>query len=242
MKINLLCSVSLAAALALAGCCSSTPSAETGTIKVSAYHTEDFAPDAITWSLSVSIKGQNKDSLVTELKKRVTALTAFADSIGVPKDSLVTQQFSLDKDWTWNEGKQIFNGYQISQNITATLSDPVKASKFSEGLAHIADIEIQDMTPTVKDRQAKENKVIQLATKEATAKAQALAEAAGVKLGRVYAISDEPITQNYSRKRGVMLSTGLLNAAADGAGAGNDIFLSQKITLGSTVYIEFEIK
>ena len=98
MKINLLCSASLAAALALAGCCSSTPSAEPGTIKVSAYHTEDFAPDAITWSLSVSIKGQNKDSLVTELKKRVTALTAFADSIGVPKDSLVTQQFSLDKD------------------------------------------------------------------------------------------------------------------------------------------------
>lgn len=242
MKTALFCSISLAAAFALAGCCSNTPSAEPATIKVSAYHTEDFAPDAITWSISVNLKGQNKDSLITELKKRVNALTAFADSIGVPKDSLVTQQFSLDKDWTWNEGKQIFNGYEISQNIKATLSDPVKASKFSEGLAHIADVEIQEMTPTVKDRQAKENKVIQLATKEAAAKAQALAEAAGVKLGRVHAISDEPITEEYSRGRGPMLGAKLYSVGNEADGMNNDVFLSQKITLGSTVYIEFEIK
>ena len=152
----------------------------------------------------MNIKGQNKGSLVTELKKRVTALTIPRGFHRRSQDNLVTQQFSLDKGLDHGTRASRFSTDAGFRRTYPTAASAIRqASKFSEGLAHIADVEIQDMTPTVKDQdRLKENKVNSARDQRKPPQKRRLSpEAAGVKLGRVYAIFQRAHHENYSRKR-----------------------------------------
>ncbi len=221
-----------------------TPSVETqsdSTVKVSASHTETFSPDEIIVLLRVNLTGPDRNQLLTKLKTSVEGLTEFAESLNIPKDSLVISDFSLDKSWSWFKGKRSFNGFELSQNIKVTLPDPSKVSRFSEGLSTIADVEILSMQPMVRNQEEKENQILKTATQKAKKKAELLAKASGEDLGEVQMISDEPIIENFAP---VSFRSAKMFA---GAGGYMDIEqraapLQQKITLGSTVFIVFNLE
>jgi hypothetical protein len=207
MKRNLLVAIALSLVLAVVGLCGCT----TGTIDlnnqqegiwVSGEGKVTVTPDLATLGLGIEAQAKTvaeAQSQAAEAMERVT--TALTDS-GVDEKDIQTQYFSITQVTRWDDETQqdIVIGYRVTNTVAAKIREMDKIGSIIDVVAAAGGdyTRINSIAFSVDDPTAYYGEARQKAMADAIAKAEQMAELAGVELGKPTYISEwESYPVNY---------------------------------------------
>ena len=204
MKKYWLAAIGLALVLAIGGLCGCSGNTTTvGTIDLNSQQegiwvngegNVTVTPDIATLSLGIEAQAvtvAEAQSQATEAMNNV--MTALADN-GVAEEDIQTQYFSIDQVTRWDEetNEEVVVGYQVTNTVTVKIREIDKTGTIIDAvavaggdLARISGISFSVDDPSPYYDEAREE-----AMADARAKAEQLAELAGVELGEPTYISE----------------------------------------------------
>ena len=206
MKRRLLLPVSLGLALmlAIAGLCGCSPSNTTlGTINlnsqqegiwVSGMGEVTVTPDIVTLRLGIVAQEASVAEAQTKASEAMDkVMTALTDS-GVAEKDIQTQYFSIRQRTKWDREKEeeTVIGYQVTNKVTAKIRDIDKVGSIIDAVAEAGGdlIRIDSIGFSVDDPSVYYEEAREKAIADARAKAEQLADLAGVTLGKPTYISE----------------------------------------------------
>lgn len=157
-------------------------------------------------------------------------------SLGVDAKDITTTDYSVDPQYNYTNGNQTPNGYSVTQTLNVKLSPIEKASKAVDmATANGANV-VNGVTFTVDDNTQKqlEDKARTMAVNDAKQKAQSLAGAAGMHLGKIVDIQED---NNQPAPRPLFAAGS--GAKAESAGVPTQLPTGQS-TITSNVTISYE--
>ena len=149
-------------------------------------------PDIATLNLGVSVE---KASVEEAREAAASAMTSVIDSLkanDVAEKDIQTENFSISPQYDYTDNGRVLRGYRVNNTLSAkvreleSLSDIIDDAAGAGGdivIVNSIQFMIEDSTPLQTQARA-------LAVKNAEAKAQTLAEASGVTLGKPVTITE----------------------------------------------------
>ena len=155
-------------------------------------------PDIATITLGI----QSQELTVADAQSKASAaMNKVIDTLnadGVAKKDIQTQNFNIIKltNYDSKTGQQIFIGYQVTNTITAKIHDISKAGSIIDDVAIAGGdlIQINGINFSIEDPTSYYAAARKLAVQDAKAKAQQLADLAGVGLGNATYITENSYT------------------------------------------------
>ncbi|HZS19769.1 MAG TPA: SIMPL domain-containing protein [Pseudonocardiaceae bacterium] len=186
-------------ALALAGCAggsgstAATSAASMG-ITTRGIGTVTTTPDTVTVVVGVQTRGPSAKAALDENTSKATALINMFKSRGVAAADLQTSQLSVSPTYDPATGRII--SYEVTDQVTATLHDVHAAGGLIDAAGEAAGdaVRIQQLSFSISDDSALRAQARADAVRQAQAHARQLADAAGVRLGRMYLLTEVPAT------------------------------------------------
>ena len=197
-ELKLLClGLSTLLVITLAGCepqivTPLLPSPESRTIHVTGNGSVVGEPDIATLNLGVSAE---KASVEEARETAASAMTSVIDSLkanDIAEKDIQTENFSIYPQYDYTDNGRVLRGYRVNNTVSAkvreleSLSDIIDDAAGAGGdivVVNSIQFMIEDSTPLQTQARA-------LAVKNAKAKAQTLAEAGGVTLGKPITITE----------------------------------------------------
>jgi len=204
MKKSWLVAISLALVLAIVGLCGCTAGSTTlGTIDlnsqqegiwVSGTGKVAVAPDIATLRLGISAQEATvAEAQIKAVEAMDRVMTALIDH-DVAEEDIQTQYFSIRQVTKWDREKEeeIVIGYRVTNMVTAKIREIDKTGSIIDAVAEArGDLtSINSIDFSVDDQSAYYEEARQKAMADARAKAEQLAELAGVSLGKPTYISE----------------------------------------------------
>jgi uncharacterized protein len=158
---------------------------------------EIFAkPDIATFSFAV--EAEAVDAAGAQ-EKSATAMNAIVDYLKndgkVEEKDIKTSGYSLNPKYRWEQGictqfgcpngKQILEGYTVSQIVTVKVRDTAKAGDLISNVGTKGATNISGLSFTIDDDEALKRQARELAIKDAKENAQKLSQDLGMRLGRM---------------------------------------------------------
>jgi uncharacterized protein YggE len=149
-------------------------------------------PDIATLNLGVSVE---KKTVAEAREAAAVAMTAVIDALkarGIAENDIQTENFSIYPQYDYTEEGRVLRGYRVNNTVSVTardlesLNDIIDDAIGAGGdivIVNSIQFMIEDPTPLQAQARA-------LAVKDAEAKAQTLAEASGVTLGKPITITE----------------------------------------------------
>lgn len=195
------------------------------------------APDVAKIQLGYSVE---KKTVAEAQKDNTEKMNAFIkrikDDFKIDAKDIQTTNYNISPMYDWSDGRQKLRGYQVSQNLNVKIRDMEKVSQILEAAGNAGLNQIGGLNFEIDEPEKLRQEARELALKQAKEKAEALAEVAGVKLGKVISFS-ESANEPYPIYRGYEM------LKADGIGGGGEAPAveagSSEITVTATV--EYEI-
>jgi len=212
----------------------------TPTLVVSGLGTVSVAPDEGKVVLAVV----TTDKLLAEALDRNTAATnkvvaALTDD-GIKSDQIETSNFSVWPQYSYpgendKDRPPVIVGYQVRNEITVTVQDLARLGKIVDSALKTGANEVVSISYEKQDSSQAVNLALKKACQQANAKAQAIAAALGVQLGRVVSVTESTSSYNPSPPFQALKAT-------SGYGAGDVPIQPGKLQVTATVNITFELK
>ncbi|RKU12521.1 SIMPL domain-containing protein [Candidatus Poribacteria bacterium] len=168
------------------------PAPESRSIHVNGSGSVTGEPDIATLYLGVSVE---KETVEAAREAAASAMTAVIDALkanDIAENDIQTENFSIYPQYDWTDEGRVLRGYRVNNSVRAkvrdleTLSDIIDDATRAGGDIIVVDsIQFMIEDPTPLQAQARV-----LAVKDAKVKAQTLAEASGVTLGKPITISE----------------------------------------------------
>jgi uncharacterized protein YggE len=115
--------------------------------------------------------------------------------LGVKKDDIKTTRFSFNPRYEYpGGGVRKFVGYQMTHIYTVKIRDLDIFGDVLDAASEAGANEISNISFTIDDPSGYQSEARELAVKDAEAKANTIAEAAGVEIVRVYRITEGPVS------------------------------------------------
>ena len=232
----------LAAVTALSACNPGGPTYITSSnapmsqINVSATGKADVAPDRAIVTAGVMTQGKTAREAMIANATLMTAVYDELEAAGIPKSNVATSQLSLQPRFNYqNRRAPKIDGYDARNNVTVKADNLDKVGPMLDALVAAGVNNINGVQFTVKDPKAAKSKAREDAIREAKAQAQSMADAAGVKLGRLMSLSE---SGGYSRPQPMAYAR--MEMAADGGGASTPISAGEQ-TMSVTVNMSYAI-
>ena len=149
-------------------------------------------PDIATLNLGVSVE---KKTVAEAREAAAVAMTAVLDALkarGIAENDIQTERFSIYPQYDYTENGRVLRGYSVNNTVSAkvraleTLSGVIDAAAEAGGdivVVNAIQFMIEDTTPLQTQARG-------LAVEDAAAKAQTLADASGVTLGKPITITE----------------------------------------------------
>ncbi|HEV7687105.1 MAG TPA: SIMPL domain-containing protein [Acidimicrobiia bacterium] len=197
--------VAAVAALALAGCAKSDPkpagaapaatvSSDNGRPSIAARGVGlvKGTPDTLRVVLGVETRSPSAKDALTANNDKANALIDTLKSKGVQAKDIQTSQLSINP--TYDDKGQRITGYQVTNQVTATLHDIASAGGLIDAAAGaVGDaVRVQSIGFSIDDDSALKAEARTQAVHLAQLQAEQMAKAAGVKLGGIRLISEVP--------------------------------------------------
>ena len=159
----------------------------TGGITVTGTGSVKAVPDQADFSLGVQTKGQTAREALAKNSQEMSHVLAAIEAAGIAKDDVKTQEVSVSPSY---EGSGQTSGYTARNTVSVHIRVLGKAAAVLDGATKAGANDVYGPTFTQSDRETLQAKALRSAVGNARSKAQALADAANVRLGNVTAITE----------------------------------------------------
>jgi hypothetical protein len=193
-------------------------------------------PDLAIANLGVTTQAKTVADAREQNAQRMQAVVEAVKKTGVPAQAISTSRFSVTPQYDYQEKRTPprILGYNVSNQITVRLDAIEKISELLDSALAAGANSVNDLDFTLKDMKNLRAAAYDEAVKEARAKAQTLAQAAGVQLGAIHLIRESG---------GMPIASGRVFAmGASGARAAETPVETGEITVQASVEMQFEIK
>ncbi len=147
---------------------------------------ETFAkPDTASVSFSITKKAPTTDVAMDSVNKRISELVSQLKTVGIEQKDIKTTNYDVYPDYSYNDGKQKFEGYRVTQNIKVVIRNINKASDVLATVNTAGVDNVSRLTFYVDDTDAIKGQLRSDAIKDAKEKAKKIAKDLGVSLGNV---------------------------------------------------------
>jgi uncharacterized protein YggE len=185
-------------------------------------------PDKVEVTLGVSLRENEIQRAQSRANEIISKINTDLQSLGIAKDDIKTQNYSIYPNYNYQTGSPQINGYMVDISINVSMTDFEKLNKVVDmatqaGANQIGGIQFK--LSEDKEREVRE-KARAEAIEDAKQNAQELARLAGMRLGKVINVFEEP---NAPAFPGPYLAA---EQSARGGGAGQPT----NIEPGSTSY------
>ena len=193
-------------------------------------------PDIATLNLGVSVE---KETVAEAREAAAVAMTAVLDSLkanDIAEDDIQTENFSIRPQYDYTENGRVLRGYRVNNTISAKVRELQRLSDIIDDAAGAGGdiIVVNSIQFMIEDPTELQMEARALAAKDAEAKAQTLADAHGVKLGK-------PVTITEVTSGGISPTVYAESVAADSLRVSTPIEAGQlTVTVEITVVYEFE--
>ncbi|QQG37972.1 MAG: SIMPL domain-containing protein [Candidatus Kaiserbacteria bacterium] len=174
---------------------------------------EVFAvPDMGTFSVTVRERAKEVASAQDTATEKINAIINYLKGAGVEEKDIKTADYSVYPQYEYETavcrdgycppGRQILNGYEVSQTLTVKVRDTDLAGDLLTGVGSRGASEVSGLSFTTEDEDALQAQARQMAIDDAREKAEALAGQLGVRLVRIVGFSENgsyPIPYAYAR-------------------------------------------
>ncbi len=183
-------------ALTLAACQPATTYVTSGEvpmakIQVTATGKANMAPDMATVSAGVVTQGKTAREAMFGNATKMTRAFEELEAAGIEKKHITTSQLSLQPRYNYqNRQAPKIEGYEARNTVSAKTYDLDNVGAMLDALVKAGVNNINGVQFSIKDSKAAKEKAREDAIREARAKAEAMASAAGVKLGKLKSLSE----------------------------------------------------
>ena len=213
-------------------------SQESGKIHVTGSGSVVSEPDIATLHLGVSVEKETVAEAREAAAAAMTGVIAALKANDIAENDIRTERFSIYPQYDYTDNGRVLRGYSVNNTVSAkvreleNLSDVIDdAAEAGGDIVVVNSIQFMVEDPTPLQAQARA-----LAAKDAAAKAQTLAEASGVTLGKPVTI-----TETTSGGRPPIAFAKSEEFAADSAGSSTPIEAGE-LTIIVSVTVVYEIE
>lgn len=210
------------------------------TISVSGHSSAQVGPDQAVMSMSLV----NRDKDLSVAKQANDAMTdriaTIAKQYNIPKDKVATSGFysSPEYDYSSQNNRQVFRDYMVNRSIRITIDDLTSQEKLLSAIVDAKIDQVNGVEFQLSDREKFAAPLRLKAYEDAKNKAQAIATAAGLKLGPPLTIEVGEATAQ-PRPYAAMP---MMAMAESRAGASVAPSLPGLISIEETVTVTFELQ
>jgi len=149
-------------------------------------------PDIATVSFSVISEGKSAASIQDDNTRKMNEAVALVKSLGVDPKDIQTSSYNLSPKYRYDQksGNSSIDGYQITQTVTVKVRVLDNAAKIVGGLPGVGVNQISGPSFGVEDPDLYLASARAEAFAKARTKAEVLAKAAGVSVGKVVTFSE----------------------------------------------------
>lgn len=149
-------------------------------------------PDMAILNLGVSVE---RETVAEAREIAATSMTAVIDSLqanGIAEKDIQTERFSIYPQYDWTENERVLRGYRVDNTVSAKARDLTQLSAIIDDAAVAGGdvVVVNSIQFTIEDTTPLQAQARGLAVKDAEAKAETLATAAGVTLGKPITITE----------------------------------------------------
>jgi uncharacterized protein YggE len=149
------------------------------------------APDQASVSAGVVSEGVTAGEAMRKNAAQMTSAFAALKKAGIKERNIQTSQMSLQPRYDYqNRAKPKITGYEVRNTVSAKSDDLEYVGPMLDALVEAGVNNINGVTFSIKDSKAAKDKARLDAIAEAKVKAEGMAKAAGVKLGRILEIRE----------------------------------------------------
>jgi len=207
---------------------------DTGHISVSAVGEAQRTPDMATVSAGVVTQGQTAGEAMSANAARMSETFAELKRAGIADKDMQTSQLSLQPRYDYQNRKAPrITGYEARNTVTARTYDLNNVGPMLDALVSAGANNINGITFGVKDTKEAKSEARMEAVKNARAKAQEMAAAAGIRLGKVMSITEGSVR--------AMPQPMMMRASMDMAESASTPVAAGEQTLSVNVNMVFEI-
>ena len=146
--------------------------------------------DVANLTISVKVAARLETVAAQQNAARTTALVAKIRALpGVRGEDIQTADYTVTRQFS-NADAPVFIGYVVTNTVQVTLHHVSQVSRLIDLTAGAGATRITGLTYTLADRQAAEQRALTLAVANARGRAQTMASALGMTLGRLRVASD----------------------------------------------------
>lgn len=161
-------------------------------ITVTGEASEDFTPDQVTLYVGVQVENKQLAAAKEEADKKLRKALDVIKEFGVKKEKLKTTNSSVSPQYDYQKdtSKPIFRAYRATTMLNITLSEPEKASILMEKLINAGIDQVGAAQFGLADPKKARDSLLEAALKDARAKAERMASAMDMTLGKPLHISE----------------------------------------------------
>lgn len=147
-------------------------------------------PDVAVVMLGMHTERKNVAEAQRENTRVINSLIDRVKQLGVAKEDVVTSQYTVYPQYDYDDGRQRLRGYSVDQQLTVKVRDFEDISPLISTVGELGLNQVGGVQFTIDDPESFRQQARVKALAQAKAKAQALAGAAGVRLGRIIEFSE----------------------------------------------------
>lgn len=170
------------------------------TISVQGYGEVKVKPDVANINFNLSATNLEFNKAVDELNSKVNSLSKELRKVGVSKDDIHSSNYSINKEVKHNykTGDKTFIGFKVSHSISLQTSADTKSVNkvFDAIIKSLSDVEL-NLSFGIKNPEKSKDLMLINAIKDAKNKAEVMAEASELELGKIISINYSTAPVNY---------------------------------------------
>lgn len=159
-------------------------------ISVVASGEASVAPDLAVVSFAVSGSGKQLAPTRDDVNRRSSAVLAALRKLGIGERDLNAPDLSVHPEYDYRKGQRLI-GYRVSRQMTVRIRDLDRLGEVQDIITAAGANEVHGARMEASDPSASEHEALRTAVAAARAKAEVLADAAGVTLGVVARVEEE---------------------------------------------------
>ncbi|HUZ92441.1 MAG TPA: SIMPL domain-containing protein [Candidatus Paceibacterota bacterium] len=162
------------------------------TVMASAEGKTTVMPDIAESTFSVVVQGKNPQDLADSSNQKMSAVIKFLKSEGIADKDIATVAYDLSPNYRYDASTQrnYITGYMLTQTVDVKMRDFTKVAEIIGGLTPLGVNQIGNINFTVDNNETYLAVARADALKNAQAKAEQMAAAAGAHLGRAVNVSE----------------------------------------------------